>query len=434
MRWIEIDKSKALNGSVKIPGSKNSSLALLAACCLGSETIILKNIPHIFDVQLICEIGKEIGLEIEKINDGFILNPAKIFSADIGIEKSAAYRASYYFIGALLAKFKKVSIGYPGGDNFGSRPIDQHVKGLEALGAKFTFYNDYYVVEAEKLIGADIYFDVITSGATMNVMLASVLAEGKTKLHNSARDPEVVDLAILLNKMGANIKGAGTDIITIEGVQALKGCSHHVIPDRLIAGSILMAAGITGGNITVEDVIPEHLTTFIAKLEEAGLSIDIGDNFITVTSDGIIKGVNVKADMYPNFATDLQQPLTAMLVGADSHSTIIDMVYPQRFKHCIQLNKMGANIINKEGKIVIPGRHVLKGAWVNVSDIRAGMCLILAGLAAEGTTRITGIEHIERGYEDIVGTFASLGANIKMCEDNSLNLEDVDSSLGIMVE
>lgn len=424
MRWLEVTKGNSLTGSIDIPGSKNSSLPLLAACCLCDEKVILKNIPNISDVNLVCDIAEDIGMKIVIKGDKYILDPSNIYSSLIDHNKSAHFRASYYFAGALIAKFKKVSIGYPVGDDFGSRPIDQHIKGLEALGAKFNFYTDFYEVEAEKLIGADIYLDVISSGATINIMLAAVLAEGKTILRNVARDPEVVDVAIFLNEMGARVKGAGTDIITIEGVKTLSGCTHFAIPDRLIAGSFLMAAAITGGNIKVRGVIPEHLISCTAKLEEAGVCIEGGNNFIRAYTKEKIQGVNVKATMYPGFATDLQQPLTSMLVGASSYSVIIDAVYPGRFNHCHELNLMGADIIIKEGSAIIPGNRSLKGAWVNASDVRAGISLILAGLIAEGTTYITGVEHIERGYADIVKDFVSLGANMKLMEASEEEIAD----------
>lgn len=418
MRWLEVSRSNSLTGSITIPGSKNSSLPLLAACCLCDEKIIFKNIPNISDISLVCDIAENIGMKIISEEDKLIFDPSKIHSSIIDPEKSAHFRAAYYFAGALLVKCKMVSIGYPGGDDFGSRPIDQHIKGLEALGAKFSFYTDHYVVSADKLIGADIYFDVISSGATINIMLAAVLAEGKTILRNVARDPEVVDVAIFLNKMGAKVKGAGTDIITIEGVKNLGGCTHSVIPDRLIAASFLMAAAITGGDIRAEGIIPEHLISCTAKLEEAGVCIETGNNFIRAYTEGEFQGINVKAAMYPGFATDLQQPLTSMLISASSHSVIVDTVYPGRFNHCHELNRMGADIIIKEGSATIPGNRCLKGALVNASDVRAGISLILAGLTAEGTTYITGVEHIERGYVDIVETFVSLGANMKLVEIN----------------
>jgi UDP-N-acetylglucosamine 1-carboxyvinyltransferase len=417
---MEVRNSGPLKGKITVPGSKNSSLALLSACCMASGTVVLSNVPNISDVRLLCEIAEEIGLNVEIQGNTYVLAPEGIHSSIINIEKSVSYRAAYYFIGALLARFKKVTIGYPGGDDFGSRPIDQHIKGLEKLGAKFTFYKDYYTVDADKLIGTDIYFDVITSGATINVMLAAVLAEGRTVLRNAARDPEVVDTAILLQKMGAKIRGAGTSIITIEGVEKLGGCSHTVIPDRLVAGSLLIAAGVTDGDITVENIIPEHLFACTAKLEEAGLGLEYGTDYIRAFRYQDINGINVKTAMYPGFATDLQQPLTTMLVYGQSHSTITDTIYPGRYNHCIQLNKMGADIIIKDECFIIPGMRKLSGALVQATDVRAGICLILAGLCASGTTYITGIEHVERGYTDIVEAFSSLGADIAIYEDSEI--------------
>lgn len=430
MRWIEVKKGNNINGEVSIPGSKNSSLPILTACCLSDGVVTLKNVPHISDVQVIYDIFSDIGVMVTEESDEIKIDSSKINIGKIDIEKSSMYRAAYYFVGALLAKQKVVSIGYPGGDDFGSRPIDQHIKGLEALGAKFTFYKDHYVVEGFALKGADIYFDVITCGATINVLLAAVLAEGRTILRNAARDPEVVDLSIFLNKMGAKIKGAGTDTIIIDGVETLSGTDHSIIPDRLIAGSFLMSVGITGGTITVNNVIPEHLHTCTAKLEEAGVDIEVGDNSIKAYSDGKLRGINVKAGMYPTFATDLQQPITALLIGADSHSTIVDTIYPNRFNHCIELNKMGADIIMRDGSAVVPGRRILTGTWVHASDVRAGICLILAALGAEGITRITGVEHIERGYDNIIEAFSGLGAHIKICDNSSVSEENIE--IGIM--
>ncbi|WP_392486089.1 UDP-N-acetylglucosamine 1-carboxyvinyltransferase [Haloimpatiens sp. FM7315] len=431
MRWIEVKKSKNLNGVVSIPGSKNSSLPILTACCLAEEPVILKNVPNISDIRVILNILSSMGASITKDkNNTYKIDTSKIRQANIDPKKSSSYRASYYFIGAMLAKHKKVSLGYPGGDNFGTRPIDQHIKGLEALGAKFSFFHDYYEVEADKLIGADIYFDVITSGATINLLMAAVLAEGTTVLRNSARDPEVVDLSLFLNEMGANIKGAGTDTIVIEGVKKLTKAVHCIIPDRLIAGSLLMSTGITGGSICVTDVIPDHLIPCIAKLEEAGLEVIVKENSVTAISNGITEGVHIKASMYPGFPTDLQQPITSLLIGANSHSIVEDTVYPNRFKHCLELNKMGADILMKEGNVVIPGRKKLKGSVVYASDVRAGICLILAALGAEGTTQIRGIEHIERGYENIVDVFTSLGANITICED--IDSEEVVEEFNVL--
>lgn len=417
MRWIEVKGNIPLNGSINVPGSKNSALALLVACCLAEEQVTIENVPDISDIEVIKNIGIDIGLIIRKNKGSIIVDPSNIHSSTIDPKKSSSYRASYYFIGALLAKFKKVTIGYPGGDNIGTRPIDQHIKGLEALGAKFTFYKDYYEVTAEKLLGTNIYLDVVSSGATINLILAAVLAEGRTTLLNAARDPEIVDLSIMLNKMGAKIKGTGTETIIIDGVKDLQGCTHTIIPDRLIAGSFIIAAGATRGNITVSHVIPEHLLSCTEKLKEAGVTIECGDSQIKAYVTNEIHGANVNASMYPGFATDLQQPLTSMLLTAESHSTIIDTVYPERFDHCIQLNRMGAGIILKDGKVVIPARRKIIGNWVHATDIRAGMSLIIAGLIAEGTTCITGIEHIERGYSDVINCFRLLGADISMREE-----------------
>lgn len=423
MRYLEVNKCKKLNGSIKAPGSKNSSLGLVAASCLCDEPVILRNIPDILDLKAIYEIASDIGLKITDTGEYMLLDPRDIKSSEINPEKSSMFRASYYFIGSLIHRFKRVSIGYPGGDNFGSRPIDQHIKGFEALGAKVTFLKNYYVVEAENLIGTDIYFDVITSGATINMMLAASRAKGRTTLRNAARDPEIVDIAIFLNKMGAKIKGAGTNTITIDGVDEMNCCDHTVIPDRLIAGAFLMAAGITGGSVTVEDIIPEHLDSCIAKLLEIGIDFEIGENYITAHGPQKLSGVNIKTSMYPGFATDFQQPITALLTIADGSSKIIDSIFPGRFKHCSQLNRMCADIIVKDGSAVIPGNRSLKGAWVHASDVRAGICLILAGLAAEGATYITGVEHIERGYAEIVEAFNSLGAPIKQFDNDEISIE-----------
>lgn len=417
MRWIEVQQSGPLHGSVRIQGSKNSSLALLAAACMGEAPVTLKGIPDILDIRTIQSIASEIGAIITKSADGQItVDPTGIHTAKLNTEKTSAYRASYYFIGALLAKFGKVSIGYPGGDNFVSRPIDQHVKVLKALGARFTFHERHYEVEAERLVGATVYFDTITMGATINAMLAGVLAKGRTELRNAAKDPEVVDTANLLNRMGARISGAGTDTIRIEGVSSLSGCSYTVIPDRLIAGAFLMAAGITKGTITVEDVIPEHLESCLSKLREIGLPLEVKDQTITAYGGERLRATRVRTGMYPALATDLQQPLTALLLQASGRSIVTDKVYPERFNHVPQLRRMGAVIDVRGGSAFIQGGMPLRGSLVHASDVRAGTCLVLAGLAAEGRTVITGIEHIERGYEDVIGLFRQLGAPIVLQE------------------
>lgn len=421
MNIIRVEQSGPLHGTVKIQGSKNSSLALLAACCLADAPVTLSGVPDIYDIRVIRSIADDIGMKTFRHPNGDLtLDPSGIHNADIDKDKASAYRASYYFVGALLAKFGKVSIGFPGGDNFVSRPIDQHIKGLRALGAEFTFHEDRYTVEAKSLKGADIYFDTITFGATINCMLAATLASGRTVLRGAAQDPEVVDTAIMLNQLGAKISGAGTDTIRIEGVKSLGGGSHTVIPDRLIAGAFLMSAGVTGGEVTVTDVIPDHLGSCIAKLTEIGLHIECRDQSITAASTGKLKATRVRTAMYPGFATDLQQPLTALLLRAPGKSIVTEKIYPMRFQHVSQLRRMGADIEMRGATAFIRGGKPLSGSWVHATDIRAGICLILSALSAEGQTCITGVEHIERGYENAIDTFRSLGARLR--------LEQVDAS------
>lgn len=420
MRYIQVEPAGALNGSVLIPGSKNSSLAMLAAACLADDVVRLEGIPALDDLKLITGIAQDIGLGFTSDGNGYIeLDPRFIHSATIDPGKASAYRASYYFAGALLAKFGRVTLGFPGGDDFKSRPIDQHVKAFQALGATVAFHEDYYTVEAAELRGTDIYFDTITCGATINSILAAVRARGKTTLYNAAVDPEVVDVASMLNQLGARIYGAGTDCVRIEGVPYLNGGAHAVIPDRLVAGTFLMAAGITGGRITVKDVIPEHLGSCIAKLKEVGLEIESDDSSITAFGTGTIKATRIRTAMYPGFATDLQQPMTALLLLAKGKSIVTEKVFPHRFGHVPQLRRLGAHIEVRKESAFIKGGQPLVGDWVHATDVRAGPCLVLAGLAAEGCTRITGVEHVERGYSDMIGSLRSLGANITLCEQGT---------------
>lgn len=421
MRWIEVQKKQELGGEVKIPGAKNSALALIAACCLGSKPITLRNIPNIQDVRVACDIAEDIGVKITKNIDGTItFDPQNIQHANLDLHKTSSYRASYYFIGALVGKFKAVKIGFPGGDDFVSRPIDQHIKGFKAFGASISIHADHYVITVDKLAGTELYFDVITSGATINILFAAVCANGITTLRNAAKDPEVVDVANLLNKMGAQIRGAGTDTIRIIGVSQLYGADYTVIPDRLIAGTFLMIAGISEQPITVMDVIPEHMEASLAKLKEIGIGIERSENSITAYKLKDLNSVVIQTEMYPGFATDLQQPLTSLLLMANGRSVITDNVYPHRFGHIPELNKMGANIEVSGSSAVISGKKRLKGALVHTTDIRAGLCMIFAGLVAEGVTRITGVEHLERGVEDVIASFRSIGTSIKLCADSDI--------------
>ncbi|BFT72752.1 UDP-N-acetylglucosamine 1-carboxyvinyltransferase [Paenibacillus sp. P36] len=416
MKYIQAEYSGPLNGSVHIPGAKNSSLALLAAACLADNIVTLEGIPFIDDVRIIAEIGRDIGLKLQQDGGQVIIDPRWIHSSVIDPGKASSYRASYYFAGSLLSKFGKVTIGLPGGDDFVSRPIDQHIKVFKALGAQVHLFKDYYVVEAAELKGADIFFDTITSGATINAMLAAVRAKGRTNLHNAAMDPEVCDTANFLNRLGARIYGAGTEHIRIEGVSYLDGGTHTVIPDRLIAGAFLMAAGLQGGQVTVMDVIPEHLGSCLAKLQEIGIHVECGDNHITAYGTNSLKATRIRTGMYPSFATDLQQPMTALLLQAKGKSIVTDRIYPKRLAHVAQLRRLGAEIELRQESAFITGGRPLQGGWVHATDVRAGTCLLMAGLAAEGYTYITGVEHIERGYEDVIGSFRSIGAKLSMHE------------------
>jgi UDP-N-acetylglucosamine 1-carboxyvinyltransferase len=422
MKYIQADYSGPLNGKVHIPGAKNSSLALIVAACLADDIVTLGGIPRIDDVGIIKEISQDIGMELKQEGEQVVIDPRRIHNAVIDPGKASSYRASYYFVGALLSKFGRVTIGFPGGDDFVSRPIDQHIKVFEALGAQVQTFKDYYVVEAAELKGADIYFDTITSGATINAMLAAVRAKGRTQLHNAAVDPEVVDTAVFLNRLGARIYGAGTERIRIEGVPYLNGGTHVAIPDRLIASTFLMAAGLNGGQVTVKDVIPEHLGACLAKLEEVGIHVECGESHITAYGTGTLKATRIRAGMYPSFATDLQQPMTSLLLQAKGKSIVTDRVYPKRFAHVPQLRRLGADIELRQESAFIRGGVPLQGGWVHATDVRAGICLLLAGFTAEGSTCITGVEHIERGYVDVIGSFQSIGAKLSMRELDSQSL------------
>lgn len=433
MRYIEIAGGTALRGKVKAPGSKNSSLALLAAACLSEGPVAVSGVPMIQDVHVMARLMADVGFRLDRSQDGTVtISRTGPVSGELDLALSSSYRASYYFIGSLLAQTGRVTIGYPGGDDFVSRPIDQHLKVFEAMGARVELHETHYVVSADRLKGADIYFDVITSGATMNAMMAAVLARGTTVLRGAAVDPEVVDTANFLNMMGARIRGAGTNEIRIEGVDGLAGCRYTVIPDRLIAGSFLAAAAATRGRIIVEGVIPEHLRSALVKLREAGLEPVVRDQAVELDGDARLNALRIRTAMYPGFATDLQQPFTAMLLRSAGRSLVSDRVYPKRFGHVDQLRRMGADIAMKGSTAVIRGGAPLHGDWVHASDIRAGVSLLIAGMMAEGVTRLTGVEHLERGYEDIIGSFRRLGASLRLSEDADGNGRQAFRSSGTM--
>lgn len=420
MRKIVINGGKKLTGEITISGAKNSVVALIPAAILADSPVTLEGVPNIQDVHSLIDILHDFHVETTFENGVLTIDPTHIQSIPMPTGKIQSLRASYYFMGATLGRFNEGVIGLPGGCFLGPRPIDQHIKGFEALGATVKNEKGAIYLDAKEngLTGTRIYLDVVSIGATINCILAAVKAKGRTIIENAAREPEIVDVVTLLNNMGANIRGAGTDTIRIEGVDTLKGCTHMVIPDRIEAGTYLSLAAATGSGILVKNIIVEHIESFIAKLEEMGVDLTIGDDEIFVHQSDNLKMVSVKTQPYPGFATDLQQPITPLLLKATGTGTITDTIYPKRVKHIAELMRMGAQG-KVEGDIIrLTGPSpTLSGAQVTASDLRAGACLVIAGLMAEGTTEIYGIDHILRGYANIIDKLVSLGADITMVEE-----------------
>ena len=377
----------------------------------------IDNIPDIEDVHCLERILKSLGCNINKIDNNTLeIDSTNVDNFDACTEDVRRMRASYYFIGALLSRFKKARVVLPGGCSIGVRPIDQHIKGFEALGAEVTIEHGAVNVKADRLIGANIFFDVVSVGATINVMIAATLAEGVTTLENVAKEPHVVDVANFLNSMGADIRGAGTDVIRIKGVESLQGCAYSVIPDQIEAGTFMIAAAATGGDVYIKNVIPKHLESITAKLIEMGVTVEENDDSIRVTVDKPLKGVNIKTTPYPGFPTDIQQPMSTLLSIVPGRSLITESIWENRHKHIDELKKMGANI-KVEGRVaIIDGVEKLTGAVVKATDLRAGAAMVIAGLVAEGRTEITSIEHIDRGYPHIENKFRALGADISRIE------------------
>ncbi len=414
MDKLVINGGKELYGSVDIGGAKNAAVAILPAAIMASENAcVIDNIPEIEDVQCEERIMESLGCKINRVKDTITIDSTKLISLNANTDDVRNMRASYYLIGALLGRFKKARVDLPGGCPIGVRPIDQHIKGFEALGAKVRIEHGVIIVEADRLIGTNIYFDVVSVGATINVMLAATLAEGTTILENSAKEPHIVDVANFLNTMGANVKGAGTDVIRITGVEKLRGCSYSVIPDQIEAGTYMIAAAACGGCVTVNNVIPKHLESISAKIIEMGAEVIEQDDSVTVKSSRNLKGVNIKTLPYPGFPTDVQQPMSTALCTAKGRSIINESIWESRFKHVDELKKMGA-CVKVEGRVaIIDGVQKLTGAKVKATDLRAGAGMVIAGLLAEGTTEVTCIEHIDRGYPHIENKFRALGADIR---------------------
>ena len=414
MEKLVINGGRVLKGSVDINGAKNSAVAILPAAIMSSEgKCIIDNVPDIEDVHCLERILTSLGCTVNKLDNNTLeIDATDVTRVEACTSDVRRMRASYYFIGALLSRFKKAKVELPGGCPIGVRPIDQHIKGFEALGAKVTIEHGAVTVEAEKLHGANIFFDVVTVGATINVMIAATLAEGTTILENVAKEPHVVDVANFLNSMGADIKGAVTDVIRIKGVEKLTGCNYSVIPDQIEAGTFMIAAVATKGDVTIKNIIPKHLEPIAAKLTEMGAIVEEGDDSVRVYVDGDLKGVNVKTAPYPGFPTDVQQPMSALLSIVPGKSLIAESIWESRHKHIDELKKMGATIKVEGRTAIIEGPDKLVGAKVIATDLRAGAAMVIAGLVADGVTEIFEIEHIDRGYPHIENKFSSLGADI----------------------
>ncbi|MDM8213578.1 UDP-N-acetylglucosamine 1-carboxyvinyltransferase [Enterococcus hirae] len=418
MKKFIINGGKPLKGQVSMSGAKNAAVALIPAAILADSPVILEGVPDIQDVHSLMEILEEMGVRVSFRNHELTIDPTKMVSVAMPNGKINSLRASYYFMGALLGKFGQAVVGLPGGCYLGPRPIDQHIKGFESLGADVRNEHGAIYLRAEKgLHGERIFFDVVSIGATINVMLAAVKAHGKTVIENAAKEPEIIDVANLLNKMGANIRGAGTDELRIEGVETLHGTRHGIIPDRIEAGTYLALAAANGAGVTISNVIPEHLDSFIAKLSEMGVPLEVGEDEIFVGPAPKLKMINVRTVPYPGFATDLQQPITALMLRATGVGEVIDTIYPQRINHVPEMARMGAEISAEGSAVLIKGPNKLKGAEVVASDLRAGAALVIAGLMAEGQTVIYNVEYILRGYDHIIDKLSSLGADIRMAEE-----------------
>lgn len=417
MKVLEINGGKPLTGTIRISGAKNASVALIPAAILADSEVTICNVPEITDTDALTEILEYLGATVKRASESVLINPTTIENKEIPKELSTKLRASYYFMAALLGKYKYVEMYFPGGCNIGARPIDQTLKSFRALGATVEEDNNKYKIYADKLKGAHIYLDMPSVGATINAMLASVKAEGETTIENAAKEPEVVNVAVFLNGMGAKITGAGTSEIKIKGVNSLKGCYTEVIPDRIEAGTYVIAGALMGENLKIDNIIPEHIEMLTLKLKEMGVPINIGPDYIIVSKGNNLKPVSIKTQGYPGFATDLQQPVTTLLTQCEGTSTLEETIYENRFQNVPYLNKLGANIKIDEKQIHIKGKTELVGTTVKATDLRAGACLVLAGLLASGTTKVANIEHVLRGYENIVQKLTDVGADIKLKEE-----------------
>ena len=415
MSKIKIEGGHLLKGVINISGAKNSAVALIPAAILCDEETTITNVPEISDVASLEEILMCLNANVKRVNNCVTIDSKCVENKVIPEELSIKLRASYYFMGALLGKFHKVEMYFPGGCSIGERPIDLHLKGFEKLGATICEEGNYIKIEAKELIGNKIYLDIPSVGATINIMLAAVRAKGKTIIENAAQEPEIVNVATYLNNMGAKITGAGTSIIKIEGVNTLKGCFHEVIPDRIEAGTYLIIAALLGSDLTINKIIPSHIESLISKLKEAGVKMEVGEDYITVKEVGNYKSVKVKTLVYPGFPTDLQQPLIPFLTQCNGLSKVTETIWENRFQNIPDTIRMGANIkVNENRTAIIRGKTKLTGCDVSATDLRGGASMLICGLIADGTTTIDNIKYILRGYDNIVEKLKEVGAKIEL--------------------
>ena len=417
MHRIIIDGNNELSGKVKISGSKNSAVALVPAAVLCDEEVSIANVPNISDIDALEEMLDFLGATVTKQDDVMKIDSSNIQNKLIPEEISKKLRASYYFMGALLSKFKKVEMYFPGGCKIGARPINLHLKGFDLLGAKIVEKDNLFVITADKLTGAKINLDFASVGATINLMLAAVKANGTTIISNAAKEPHIVNVATFLNNMGAKITGAGTSEIKIVGVDYLHSCFHEVVPDYIETGTYMILASAIGRDITITNIIPDHVESLISKLDEMGVPMQIGVDFIKISAPKKLFPVNIKTQVYPGFPTDLQQPMATLLTKAYGKSTINETIWENRFLNLSELNKMGAKTsILTNSKAIIEGPVNLTGSNVSASDLRAGASLVIAGLMASGTTVISNADYILRGYENIIEKLTNIGAKIRLEE------------------
>jgi UDP-N-acetylglucosamine 1-carboxyvinyltransferase len=416
MKIMEIEGGKELSGTIRISGAKNATVALIPAAILTDEEATICNIPEITDTDALCDILNELNVNVKRASESIIINPKNMQNIEIKEEFSKKLRASYYFMGALLGKYKKAVMYFPGGCSIGARPIDLHLKGFEALGATVKSDKNKYIVEAKELHGANIYLDIASVGATINIMLAAVKAKGKTIIDNAAKEPEIVNVATFLNNMGAKITGAGTSTIKIEGVDYLHQCFHEVIPDRIEAGTYIIIGALCGNPLKIDNIIPEHLDSLLSKLEEMGVDLEIGQDYVLVSNQNNKKATSIKTAVYPGFPTDLQQPFAVLQTQCNGKSKATETIWENRFMHIPYLRDLGADIVVKNQTATIIGPTPLIGTSVVATDLRAGAAMVAAALIATGKTTITNVEHILRGYENIVEKLTNVGAKISIKE------------------